>query len=95
MQSSKSSELLKRHALASVTSVARSRASVSQRRGSPGCERRGFLGLTDQFAEATLTKYIEKNFSLRVRKKDGTAKLVAGISGAANAKSANLGNEHG
>jgi hypothetical protein len=28
-----------------------------------------------------LTKYIEKSFSLRVRKKDGTAKLVAGVHG--------------
>jgi hypothetical protein len=31
-----------------------------------------------------LTKYIEKSFSLRVRKKDGRAKLVAGISGGVN-----------
>ena len=31
-----------------------------------------------------MAKYIEKNFSLRVRKKDGTAKLVAGISGSVN-----------
>jgi hypothetical protein len=31
-----------------------------------------------------LTKYIEKNFSLRVRKKDGRAKLVVGVIGVAN-----------
>jgi hypothetical protein len=28
-----------------------------------------------------LTKYIEKSFSLRVHKRDGTAKLVAGVTG--------------
>jgi hypothetical protein len=30
-----------------------------------------------------LTKYIERSFSLRVRKKDGTAKLMQGVHGAA------------
>ena len=31
-----------------------------------------------------MTRYIEKSFTLRVHKKDGTAKLVAGVTGGVN-----------
>jgi len=39
--------------------------------------------LNGQFAEAALKYVVQKSFSLRVRKTDGTAKMMAGITGGA------------
>jgi hypothetical protein len=40
------------------------------------------FGGNSLFAEIRLAKYVEKRFTLRVCKKDGTAKLLAGMSSA-------------